>query len=450
MNLKLTGYKGTRDLYPADMMQRNYIFNGWREVVEGFGYREYAAPLLEPLELYAAKSGAEIVGEQTYSFTDRGGRQMVIRPEMTPSIARMVAARRQETVMPARFYSIANFMRYERPQHGREREFWQLNFDLFGIQSTAADLEIIEMSHAIIDHFGATDDMFTIRVNDRRLTDFIMRQYLELDGEQTGLMIKLLDRFDKMERSKFDGQALAIVGQSAMAKLAGLIDVKTLDELPDEIKNDAVVEPVRHVLLELYARGVRNAVYDIRLMRGFDYYTGIVFEVFDEAPENRRAMFGGGRYDGLISLFGVESLPVVGAAPGETTFREFLLAHHLMPDFSDRLGPEVMVLTAANDSSVESRAAMIANLLRQIGLSVAVDYGDRKLDKKVKAAVKQHAVWLLFVGANEMKSDRYGVKNVATGEQVELPLDDVAHFFDNWIGDVICAQLDDSDEALDE
>ena len=161
--MKLTSYKGTRDLYPVDMAERRYIFDGWRVIATRYGYKEYMAPLLEPVEIYAAKSGAEIVNEQTYSFTDRGGRQMVIRPEMTPSITRMVAARRQEMSMPARLYSIANFMRYERPQHGREREFWQLNLDVFGIDNIYAELEIINMSWDVLGYFDPNITVTTIQ-----------------------------------------------------------------------------------------------------------------------------------------------------------------------------------------------------------------------------------------------------------------------------------------------
>ncbi len=157
MSLSTSSYKGTRDLYPEDMRVRNYIFSKWRQVVESFGYEEYDAPMLEPLELYAAKSGQEIVNDQTYRFTDRGEREVAIRPEMTPSVARMVAARRQEIALPARLYSISNFMRYERPQKGREREFWQLNFDLFGVEGIKADIEILSLSSAVVKSFNATD-----------------------------------------------------------------------------------------------------------------------------------------------------------------------------------------------------------------------------------------------------------------------------------------------------
>lgn len=420
MSLSLASYKGARDLYPEDMRLRRYVFDGWRRVVESYGYQEYMAPLLEPLDMYAAKSGQEIVNDQTYTFQDRGGRQVAIRPEMTPSITRMVAARRQETPLPARMYSIANFMRYERPQHGREREFWQLNFDLFGVPGIDGDIEIIRLSHDIIKYFGATDDMFTIKVNDRRLTDYIMTSYLALSGDQVGMMIKLLDRFDKLPRDKFDDQAREIVGDdaTAMNKLASLINTNGLDELPVEIRDSAAALPVRTALDKLQMLGVRNAVYDVRLMRGFDYYTGIVFEAFDEAPENRRSMFGGGRYDGLVALFGVESLPVVGAAPGETMFIEFLRAHDLLPQLSPMIDAVIVPMSEHNNMA----ATQLADKLRKEGLRIAVDYTERKVDKKIKAAAKAQIERVIFVGDEEAETGKYPVKNINDGQQEVLTL----------------------------
>lgn len=424
MSLSLSSYKGSRDLYPDDMRLRRYIFDGWREVVESYGYQEYMAPILEPLSVYAAKSGEEIVSDQTYAFTDRGGRQVAIRPEMTPSVTRMVAARRQEMPMPTRLYSIANFMRYERPQHGREREFWQLNFDLFGVPGLAGDTEIIKLSHDIIRHFGATDDMFTIKVNDRRLTDYIMTSYLGLNGDQSGMMIKLLDRFDKLPRDKFDDQAREIIGDddNKLNRLGQILTTTTFDTLPDQVKNSPAAEPVQRVLDNLHELGVSNAVYDARLMRGFDYYTGIVFEAFDENPENRRSMFGGGRYDGLVALFGVETLPVVGAAPGETMFVEFLRAHDLLPRLESTVDLAILPMSTDNNN-VATRSA---DELRQDSINVAVDYTDRKIDKKIKAAVKAGIEWLVFVGDEEAKSGMYHIKNTRTGEQQALSVDEIA------------------------
>ena len=421
MSLKLSSYKGTRDLYPLDMMQRNYIFAGWREVVRRYGYQEYMAPLLEPIEVYAAKSGEEIVNEQTYSFVDRGGRQMVIRPEMTPSVSRMVAARRQEMPMPARLYSIANFMRYERPQHGREREFWQLNFDIFGVDNIYAELEIITMSHDILTHFGATDDMFTIRVNDRRLTNFIMQSYLGLDDVQTTKMIKLLDRYDKITPQSFVEQAREIVDgdNDKLSRLELIINAGSLNDLPPEVAGNEITDPLRGLLTKLHDRGMTNVIYSVRLMRGFDYYTGIVFEAFDESPENRRAMFGGGRYDGLVSLFGVEPLPVVGVAPGETTFREFLLAHNLMPNFAANCGPDITILPMTGDQAEDS-ATQLAQDIRQLGVVATVDYTNRKLDKKTKVAVKNGAKIVVYIGEGELQAGAVTVKDLATGQQTEV------------------------------
>lgn len=436
MSLKLTSYKGTRDLYPADMAERNYIFANWREVVERYGYQEYQAPMLEPIEMYAAKSGEEIVNEQTYSFEDRGGRQMVIRPEMTPSITRMVAAKRQELPMPARLYSIANFMRYERPQHGREREFWQLNFDLFGVEGIYGDLEIINLAYDIVRNFGATEDMFTIKVNDRRLTNYIMTGFLGLDGVATGRMIKLLDRFDKLPREVFDEQAAEIVGVDKLDKLNQLISAQTLADLPAEVRRSEAVKPLEQLLETLHNRGLGNVAYDVRLMRGFDYYTGIVFEVFDEAPENRRAMFGGGRYDGLVAMFGVETLPVVGAAPGETMFREFLLAHHLMPDFANMNQDQLLVLPMSDIDGVDEAATSLAQSLRTAGYSVAVDYTNRRIDKKTKAAVKRGARFVLYIGEAEMADKMATVKDLTSGQQEAVELAKLDDYLMNKLGDV--------------
>lgn len=424
MSLGLASLRGMRDLYPEDMRLREYIFAGWRKVVERYGYEEYMAPMLEPLEMYAAKSGEEIVNEQTYAFSDRGERKVAIRPEMTPSVTRMVAARRQDMPLPIRLYSIANFMRYERPQHGREREFWQLNFDLFGEPGIAGDTEIIHMAHDIVKEFSATDDTFTIKVNDRRLTNYIMSNYLGLNAEQGGRMIKLLDRFDKLPRETFDELAKEIIGsnESAVDKLAAILKVDTIDDLPAEIKSSDALTPVREVLNNLRKLGVNNAKYDIRLMRGFDYYTGVVFEVFDEAPENRRAMFGGGRYDGLVAMFGVETLPVVGAAPGETMFGEFLRAHQLVPELSTNVSVYLLPMT----DNLLLEAENYASELRKLGVNVAVDATDRKLDKRIKAGIKHGAKYMVFVGEAEVAAGKLQLKNVATGDQEQLAVSEIA------------------------
>ncbi|MDR2524241.1 MAG: histidine--tRNA ligase [Candidatus Nomurabacteria bacterium] len=427
MKLDTKSYKGTRDIYPEEMRLRRYIFDKWARVCQRYGYERYDAPILEPLEIYAAKSGQEIVSDQTYAFTDRGDRRVTIRPEMTPSIARMVAARRQEMPMPARLFSIANFMRYERPQKGREREFWQLNLDLFGAADVEADIEIITVSDAILREFGARPEMYTILVGDRRLTDYVMREYLELDAVQAGVMIKLFDRRAKMSVEEFNVQAAEIYGgqnsSEFLAKVDELVGANSLGDLPKTIAQNGPVDELRTLLSALERRGITSAKYDPTLMRGFDYYTGIVFEVFDNSPENNRSMFGGGRYDGLVGLFGVEDLPVCGVAPGEATLNEFLKAWNLLP----KLAPATDLYIIPLGIDVHD----IADKLRAGGVKVAVDLGGRKAEKAIKTAVKLGVPYVMFVGENELKSGKFSLKNLATKEEKMTTLDDVVAILTN-------------------
>lgn len=421
-SLSSLGYKGTRDYYPEDKRVQNYIFDVWRRVVERHGYQEYGAPLLEPLEVYTAKSGQELANEQTYSFTDRGDRLVAIRPEMTPSISRMVAARRQELAYPARLYSIANFMRYERPQRGREREFWQLNADLFGAEGVLADAEIIELAYRIMDEFGAKNDMYVIRVNNRELINHMMTTYLGLDGVSSQLMIKLFDRKQKIPTEEFVRQAVEIFGseqaEQGMQKIERLISASTVAELPAELQQEQSVRDLSELFEYLQEAGVENVQFDITLMRGLDYYTGMVFEVFDLHPDNNRAMFGGGRYDGLVGLFGAESLPTVGFAPGLTTTELFLRTHNLLP----ALRPATDICVIAVDDSMPS-ALDVARQLRSEGVSVEVDITDRKLDRKVKAAIKKDVPYLVFVGANEVREQLYTLKEVKTTDEKKLSIE---------------------------
>lgn len=431
--LSTNPYKGTRDYYPADKRVQNHIFSTWRRVAESFGYEEYGAPMVEPLELYAAKTGQEIVNEQTYTFTDRGDRTVAIRPEMTPSVSRMIAGRQQETGYPARWYSIANFMRYERPQRGREREFWQLNVDLFGASGVQADAETIHMAHALMQAFHATEKMYTIRINDRQLIEAMMHDYLGLSTVQAELMIKLFDRKGKIPHEAFRDQAIEIFGTEkapeGLKKIAKLISSNDIDALPGELADLEPVKNLRELFHAIHAAGVRNAVFDITLMRGFDYYTGMVFEVFDNHPDNNRAMFGGGRYDGLVSLFGGESVPTVGFAPGGTTMEVFLRSHDLLPDLSSTTDVYMIVL---GDSL--RGAHKLARELREEGVNVAVDITGRKLDKQIKAAVKMKIPYLLFIGEKELQSEVYRLKDIKHEKEYELSLERIVTTVEDYRG----------------
>lgn len=417
--LSSESYKGARDWYPEDMRVREYIFNTWKKVVQSYGYEPYDAPLLEPVEVYAAKSGQELVNEQTYQFTDRGDRRVAIRPEMTPSVSRMIAARRQETPLPARWYSIAQFMRYERPQRGREREFWQLNVDMFGGEGAVAEAEIISLGAAIMKQFGATDDMYTIRVNNRKVINYMMAHYLGLDANQSQAMVKLFDRKNKVSTDSFRDQAAEIFGEdnakSGLQKISQLLAARTMADLPESIRDSEAVREVQNLFTQLERSGVKNATFDITLMRGLDYYTGTVFEFFDTHPENNRSLFGGGRYDGLVSVFGAEPLTAVGIAPGLTTFQLFLDSHGLLPGIKNSTLASIIVLGNALGGALE-----LAQTIRRSGINVDVDFTDRKLDKKLKAALKKQIRYLVFVGEDEVSSGIYTFKDTLSGNESKL------------------------------
>ena len=415
-------YKGTRDYYPEDMRVRNYIFDTWKKTVQSFGYEEYAAPMLEPLDVYTAKSGQELAGEQTYTFTDRGGRTVAIRPEMTPSISRMVAAKRQEISYPARLFSIANFMRYERPQRGREREFWQLNVDVFGVDTMQAEVEIITLSDQLMKAFGATNEMYTIRVNNRNLINFMMSQYLGLDVSGAHLMMKLFDRKSKITHEEFRSQAAEIFGpeeaSNGLERISQLLAAQNMADLPKEIRDSETVREVQTLFTGLEQAGVKNAIFDITLMRGLDYYSGTVFEVFDNNPDNNRSMFGGGRYDGLVGLFGAEPLGAVGVAPGLTTIELFLQSNKLLPE----LGPTTEIYVIVLDDTMPA-AVKLAATLRGEGVNVELDISGRKLDKQLKNAVKKHIPYMVFVGEKEVSNEVYPLKDTKTSTEQVLSIE---------------------------
>jgi histidyl-tRNA synthetase len=401
------------------MRVRNYIFAQWRRTVKSFGYEEYGTPLLEPLELYAAKSGQELVSEQTYTFTDRGGRVVAIRPELTPSVSRMVAARRQEMAYPARLYNISNYMRYERPQRGREREFWQMNVDIFGVDGALPEAEVISLGYTLLKNLGAADDMFIIKINNRKVINYMMAQYLGLDTIQAQLMIKLFDRKNKIAAEDFRDQAIEIFGEQAapegLKKISALLSAKSMGELPEDIRESGAVKEVQELFTLLERAGVKNTIFDITLMRGLDYYTGTVFEFFDTHPDNNRSMYGGGRYDGLVGLFGAEPISAVGMAPGLTMTELFLQTHKLLPDLPSTTEVYVVVLGDALKGAMK-----LASDLREEGVNTELDITGRKLDKQLKTAVKKRIPFIIFIGEDELQSEIYPFKDTASSEEQKL------------------------------
>jgi len=398
MALSTQPYKGARDFYPEDKRIQKYMFKTIRKVVQRFGYEEYDAPFLEPTELYASKTSDEIVNEQTYSFTDRGDRSVTIRTEMTPSVSRMVAAKRQELAYPLRWYSIPNLWRYERPQRGRLREFFQPNVDIFGVDGIEADHEIILIADTVMQAFKAKRDMYTIKLNSRQLMDGLLADYLGLDQVQVRTMAQLIDRMHKMDYAEFVGL------------VDGVLKVGSLDELPEPLHAHPSVNQLRTLMEMLEASGVSNFIFDPTLMRGFDYYTDIVFEVFDNHPDNNRAMYGGGRYNGLIAAFGVEPVPSVGFAMGDVTLQNFLESHELMPKLHTETDVYVILI-----GDVYLKAQKALKELRDAGVKIAIDITGRKPDKQIKTAVKKGIHYALFIGDRELESEQYVLKNLMTG-----------------------------------
>lgn len=416
MSLSTQPYKGSRDFYPEDKRLQKYMFNKWREVCEKFGYEEYDAPVLESLELYLTKTSEEIVNEQTFAFEDRGGRKVTLRPEMTPSVSRMVAAKRQELALPVRWYAIPDLWRYERPQRGRLRQHWQLNVDIFGVAGIEADNEIIQVADAIMLAFGAKHDMYQIKLNSRALMNAVTKDYLELDTVQAVTLIRLIDKMNKIDKSTFLGSLDAIFSPSQReaghAKLEALLKAKSIADLPAEVAANPTAKKLAALIELLQAHGVTNAVYDPTLMRGFDYYTDIVFEVFDTDPENNRSMFGGGRYDGLVGMFGVEAIPTVGFGMGDVTLQNFLESHKLLPVL--RSDTDVYVILIGD---VAERATKTIAELREMGVKVAVDITGRKMDKQIKAAIKKNIPYAMFIGEKELESEQYKLKKLDSGTE---------------------------------
>lgn len=409
--LSTESYKGVRDFYPEDQFVQKYIFEHMARVCELFGYEEYNASVLEPAELYRSKTSEEIVDNQTYTFTDRGDREVTLRPELTPTLARMVAGRRRDIPFPARWYAIANCFRYEGTQKGRLREFWQLNADILGTEGVAADAEVIAVAHGVLRSLGADERDFEIRVSDRRILDSVYAD-LDMDQGKHAEVTRLLDRRAKHEDF-----------EKELAKLAG---EKTAGELLERIDRTTSTAHLEELRVALEHLGVRNMIVDTKITRGFDYYTGVIFELFDTDPSNKRSLAGGGRYDNLLSLFGGEKIPAVGFAMGDVTTRDFLEAHGLMPSYA----PATELMIAIVDEDARSHAQKLAQDLRREDVTVSVNFSGKRVGDQLRYADKMKIPFVIAVGTKERESGRYTVKNLSSGAEITLSADRIAeHLF---------------------
>jgi histidyl-tRNA synthetase len=392
------------------MSVRQQVFHRLYEVIERYGFVRYDGPILEAAEIYEAKSGREIADLQLYTLTDRGGRRLALRPEMTPSVARMIAGNANSLQFPVRWYCHVNCHRYERPQRGRVREHWQINVDVFGSDSPNCEVEIFELIHDMMASVGANRDMYVLRANDRVLLEGILTQIVGVPIERIKDVSSLIDRWEKYPREQLLADATQLgLSDAQFARLEDALKAgeAILDELPGE-----VIE--RSQLAKVLAGPAKELVtYDPLIVRAFEYYTSTVFEVFDRDPANNRSLFGGGRYSDLVGLFSDRRIPGFGFGMGDVTLFDFLDTHNLLPQ--PRAEADIIVIPTQD--TLHDAARTVARQLRQAGWRTTVPLEPRKLGKEIGRADKTGARAVIIIGPEDWAAGKIAVRNLATGDQ---------------------------------
>jgi len=428
---------GFREFYPEDLALRSHLFRRWRQTAGVFGFAEYDAPVLEPLDLYRAKSGAEIEA-QLFSFTDKGGREVALRPEMTPTVCRLVGARANTLRRPIKWFSIGEFFRYERMQKGRGRCFHQFNADIFGEAGPEAEIELIALLVQCLAAFGLTADDFYIRLSDRNLW-FYFLEALGLDEPRVRTVLTVVDRYEKNGDAAFSAytDAFGPLPEDLKARILAFLGVKSLPALEAMLaplggdKLAARLAEWRQVLSALDAMGLGSFVtVDLGVVRGLAYYTGFVFEAFDRRGD-LRALAGGGRYDDLVKKLGGPDLPAVGFAIGDMTFSLLLEQRGLLPPLVS--APDVYCVIGG---AAERLAAFREiHALRAAGFRVEYPLRDLAFGKQFKAAAESGARLALILGGDELARGVVKVRDLGQRSEVEVPRDAVvAHVRDFLAG----------------
>ena len=423
-------YKGSRDFFPEEMRSRDWMFGIMTESVKSFGFEKYDAPILEPIDIYLAKTSEEIVNQQIYSFDDRGGRKVAIRPEMTPTVARMVAQKNRELPRPVKWFSIPNLCRYEKMGKGRLREHWQLNCDIFGAyDELMADLEIIQVAIELMKKFGATHEHFRVSINHRKVLTKFFDEILKLPSEKHSIVSRILDKKSKISPEAYQ-QMLA--DAQITAEQAGKIDQYLDNEngLRFLEKNIKVFDEDGRYLIRLLdllsETGYEKFInYDPSIVRGFDYYTGIVFEIFDCHPENKRSLFGGGRYDNLITNYAKIEMNAVGFGMGDVTFVDFLKTHELYVSFQNETQVYVAIFPEEN---LKLAAIKLAHELRENNIKTELSFGAAKLGKQFQIADAKQIPLVVLQGAEELQKDEITVKNLQQGFQQNIKSKELIDF----------------------
>lgn len=401
--------KGVREFYPETMSLRNYLYEKVRSASRSFGYQEWDGPFIETIDLYAAKSGEELVKKQSFVFEDRGGDLVTLRPELTPSLARMIAAKQGQLTFPVRWWSFGPFWRYEQPQKGRTREFFQWNIDMVGADSPEADAEMIAIAATFLRSVELDPARVSIFVNDRSLmtSQFDM---LDIPVEKRVDASNLIDRRSKMKPDAWEAYGLEMgLSQRQIDGLKQVLENYNLWKQSDNLQR---------VFTALNALGVKEYIkFDPAVMRGLLYYTSTVFEAFDLTGSVRRSILGGGRYDNLLEDVGGDSLPATGFAMGDVVIGIVLQEAGLVPDFEPS---PAQVLVTVFDKNLWVQSLSLASELRQTGLNVMVYPEPVKLPKQFKFADKMKMRVAMVLGPNEVEKGLVVVKNLGTGDQIQV------------------------------
>lgn len=423
--------KGFRDFLPKEMKARKEVFERIEKVVQKYGFRELDTPSLEPLELYRIKSGEELL-EQTYSFEDKGGRNVTLIPEQTPTRARLVASKKSLN-KPVKWYSTSKRWRYERPQKGRLREFYQTDIDIFGADTVEADAEILTVLVEIMDELEVLDSV-NILVNDRRVMENILN-HLKISESNYEEVLDIIDDKEKVTRDKFVKQLKELGIDSNIAKLIdkitevsgtfneALSEVNKLLETFNDVKvvKKEVTSRLNKLESVLESNGIEyQVVLDFSIVRGLEYYTGLVFEVFDKKGD-LRAICGGGRYNNLVELFGGNSVSAIGFAIGDAVIEELMRREGVWPD--ETLNTDVYVLPVSSD--VKEKTSEIASKLREEGLLVETDLKGRNVSSQLKYANSIGARKVLILGENDLEKGKITLKDMDSGEERLISLEDI-------------------------
>jgi histidyl-tRNA synthetase len=416
---------GFRDFYPEDFSRRQHIFRGWRTAATSFGFQEYDAPVLEPLELYKTKSGDEIEA-QLFSFTDKGGREVSLRPEMTPTVCRMVGEKAGALKRPIKWFSIAEFYRYERAQKGRLRAFHQFNADIFGEAGPEAEIELIALLIQCLAGFGLTKDDFYVRLSDRDLWFFYL-EALGFNDAQARSVLTAIDRYEKAGDDAFKvyTEAHGVMDADKKDRVLAFLRIKSLAELEAALaafnseKLTARLADWRKVIAGVSAMGLADFIaVDLSVVRGLAYYTGFVFEAFDRKGD-LRALAGGGRYNDLVKKLGYADLPAVGFAIGDVTTGLLIEQRGLAPAHGS--APQVYVVIGG----AAERPVAFADIqaLRAVGLRVEYPFKDLAFGKQFKAASDSGAKVALIYGGDELAKGVVKLRDLADRSEREIPRD---------------------------